>query len=370
MISVNSLTQQNIEDCSKNTLRITGTVLSLNNIAKELQTRRSFDTVEIFCSNTIFLDADLKLLGKNLIIIAPIWTVTKSITIDLSGEEGQNAAGYDGIHGKVGGPGGNGGNFVGRAVEVRNACELTIRLNGGNGGAGANGKDGRNGTPGKDGVQDSVYNRDTSVLFGSYQANTSTWNLQLNYEYRSEGTQGEDGQSGGMGGYGGIRGLAGKINFVIIYQPGMGVTDKYNLEKFPGKDGVAGCSGNGGTGGKGGHTYFGIYQKREIYLLPPGFTRTESLNSINVLDKGSPNHNTTLSVIFGFRNGWLQKPWMKKEEDGTKGKVPIEKNEVGIMFPRGKPEPCVKIICKEFQKYYQNSEEHKAKIFCEFFSVQ
>jgi len=107
---------------------------------------KEMNDLTIIAFKEFIFDRDFTDAGDNIAIFAPIWTVEKPVTINLSGKKGdtQSSDNYDTNTGQgiQGNSGTSGGHFYGVGETFNNIDRLTIISNGGNGGNGSNGKEG------------------------------------------------------------------------------------------------------------------------------------------------------------------------------------------------------------------------------------
>lgn len=125
--------------------------------------------VRIIADEIIYIDVDLELRGKNLLLLANKIKImnNKEVLFNLSGLDGKsytkkaddgnpNIPGDHGKDGKDGVPGGSGGNMTVVANEIHVNCKWIVKSVGGNGGNGQSGGDGVIGEKGRDGLEYSV----------------------------------------------------------------------------------------------------------------------------------------------------------------------------------------------------------------------
>lgn len=127
--------------CLDNHLIVKGTQISTSDVI-EADCWGTAQYIEVFATDTITIDADIVLEGRNARIkfVAPGWAVAGERIINLNGFNGSqhfplNAS--DGIgtfrHGKPGYPGQSGGIFFGYGETFDGTEKLTICANGGRG---------------------------------------------------------------------------------------------------------------------------------------------------------------------------------------------------------------------------------------------
>ncbi|XP_065208849.1 uncharacterized protein LOC135837485 [Planococcus citri] len=257
--------------CDSNKLTVKGNYVKLSDIFKSNCT--SAHIIEIFALNRLFLDTDLDMTGNGiqLIVIAPTWESWGARKIILDGkaaEANDSPKAQSGIipeengrDGKPGLPGTSGGSFVGIGETVINLQQLTISVNGGQGGPGQDGGDGAYGRSGEDAYSDIDESRSCSCICDS----TTSRNHEIIYnqpvsggrEYILAGKRGNTGGSGGNGGEGGVGGYPGDVTFNFLSSSN---TTKVQIEM---KTGHKGADGKGGKGGHGGE--FG----RNLHIFSP-----------------------------------------------------------------------------------------------------
>ncbi|KAF8789166.1 hypothetical protein HNY73_007130 [Argiope bruennichi] len=189
-----------------------------------------YRVLHIFALKTIFIDEDISLPGLELRIISPKWEILGTRTIHLDGIDGEPhsedeaedgiASGRKGKDGKPGMPGKPGGNFFGIGAFFVNAANLTVTVNGGNGGPGQH----------------------------------------ENARFRIFGSPGKIGGNGGDGGKGGRGGNPGNA---FLYD--LNKDSRITICANKGRNGVGGRGGRGGSGGKNGQE-----KTAELRLQPLG----------------------------------------------------------------------------------------------------
>lgn len=174
--------------------------------------RKPVTSVEVYALNTVFVDADVRLPGLGLAVVAPRWEVIGNAVVDLDGLPGappdarpsQASFGRRGVNGEPGRPGRPGGHFLGVGLDFAGVVQVSVR-----GGAGGDGQDGGDGARG--------YGRPT--------------------QYECSGEKGGD---GGVGGVGGPAGSARLLGLRLQTQPSANLIVR---------DGAQGAGGRGGLGG-------------------------------------------------------------------------------------------------------------------------
>lgn len=142
--------------CSKNQSNLTakGHVVKMSDVIKAPCFSEA-KHITIMALNTLIIDDDINKSGQKaqIIIIALTWNILGKRIINLDGKSGEryrnarNGVGGEGFpgngaDGKPGRPGGPGGNLLAIGSVFINEKDLTIQLNGGNGGPGQNGGNG------------------------------------------------------------------------------------------------------------------------------------------------------------------------------------------------------------------------------------
>ncbi|CAL8092055.1 unnamed protein product [Orchesella dallaii] len=237
----------------------------------------SLKELQIFASESVFIDKDMFARGRNLhvSIIAPKWEVVTQggvkRLISLDGQHGGSFEdrpraysgsdyGNSGFDGSPGPSGGNGGAFFGVFDELVNGHLLKISVDGGDGGEGQDGGHGYSGRSGKDADSNdfpSPYlfgRRNDSTNDNDYQTHGLVFTIVYNHKwFKKVGNVGGRGGNGGSGGVGGAGGLPG---FITLYS----VNQHWNESEIEnsrsiGHAGSIGEGGRGGTGGKNGNSY-------------------------------------------------------------------------------------------------------------------
>ncbi|KAF8789863.1 hypothetical protein HNY73_007772 [Argiope bruennichi] len=243
-------------------------------------TLKNISNVSIFALNTFFIDSSSIL--NPIFVIAPKWEIVDQVTIDLSGSEGESRMGpldlfrhrtrskatngsrpgAKGTDGKPGGPGEPGGVFIGIGDHFLNGGNLTIKADGGGGGAGEHGGDGYNGKDGEsppDRAGDIPIPCENScsevqgfkckaISYHFFPAHCYGYGEgrycypdSYSCTYKIFGKPGEKGGDGGNGGHGGNGGEPGKVTLFEL-DGDSGIVKTTNK-------GVEGEKGNGGKGG-------------------------------------------------------------------------------------------------------------------------
>lgn len=143
--------------CSPNnaTLTITGYHIKISEVVNKTCWAQA-ENIEIYAWNWILVDADIDMSYRKgkLSIIAPTWEIVNHRQIVLNGKSGANHKPMDktgkdtkrlnanGKHGAPGLPGESAGHFFGTGNIFTNAELLSIKANGGIGGAGQDGEEG------------------------------------------------------------------------------------------------------------------------------------------------------------------------------------------------------------------------------------
>lgn len=231
--------------------------------------------INLYCLNSMFIDADISAQGVNLILTSPQWRVVGKRTINLEGKEGaaykyekaNNGISYgeNGKDGSPGTPGLPGGHFYGKGKEFTNLSSLTINVSGGTGGKGQNGGNGAEGIPGGNGGLEDVKNgkelisrtKITAESYGDYIEKGFKFFLTFNDKFKEVYESYEPGKQGGNAGIGGRGGLGGKPGSVTIENPIL--LQKSLVLQKDGDRGSNGSDGNPGVGGRNGPRYRGVY---------------------------------------------------------------------------------------------------------------
>lgn len=235
--------------------------------------------VHIRVPGILYLDCELKLPGKNLVISAEEFCITKDISIDLSGRAGRpftkkarngqqmrelekktevsdvGEAGENGRPGMSGESSGCCSLLYGKLVRENNS-RLRIVVNGGKGANGQDGGDGEAGCTGKDGMDGKPFKLPPISYTRTVDAHYASVDPKLGGP--APGGKGGDGGHGGVGGEGGFPGRV-EINGKLILtenkkrkEENSEHEDTIVLEGKEGENGKNGHPGNGGCGGQGG----------------------------------------------------------------------------------------------------------------------
>lgn len=216
--------------------------------------------VEIYASNTIFVDDDLLAVGRglNVVLITPNLMVIGQRHFNLRGDDagpvtpakassGRHGFGEDGtpgVPGKPGGPGGSIFGVIGRVTRENEHDWLNVNCDGGDGGRAQAGGDGGKGPNGRLTADGSHYEQITDLNILVYEARRKEFS----------GYAGHSGGNGGMGGFGGLPGQPGKYAFEVIGDKNLdNVSDIVRGSFKPGKLGEHGIPGLGGLGGSPGY---------------------------------------------------------------------------------------------------------------------
>ncbi|CAL1264629.1 unnamed protein product [Larinioides sclopetarius] len=223
--------------------------------------------LHIFALKKVFIDHDISFPGLELIVLSPKWEIIGTRIINLDGidgkpyseqtvEDGVNAGG-NGKDGEPGMPGKPGGNLFGVGESFINGDNLTVTVNGGDGGPGQHGGNGREGERGTDVeylTDDDLPIRDNEGTFrvkGYLCEKTSDW---VDYHKFSSPTENarykifaSHGQRGGNGGNGGKGGKGGNPGIVSIFS--LNRDSNIKICANEGKNGMDGRGGEGGSGG-------------------------------------------------------------------------------------------------------------------------
>jgi hypothetical protein len=260
--------------------------VKMSEVAAYVSGQNDLKHIRIFALNKVEIDRSLTISGCNITIIAPNWTVTADVTIDLSGQNGlsydgqkaNNGSGYDvdgnghsGQNGRHGAPGQNGGNLVGIGNSFEGLDRLTLVSNGGRGGSGEGGGDGQGG---RDGV---VPDRPTAndIVDSRWEANHDTDEFVYfsNVKYVRYGTNGRSGGNAGRGGNAGQGGSVGNMSINDLH----GSLQRSNATSQAGENGRPGKAGSPGRGGAAGANKFNTHRVGHVnqvihaFIIHPAF---------------------------------------------------------------------------------------------------
>ncbi|MBS0185003.1 MAG: hypothetical protein JSS34_01400 [Proteobacteria bacterium] len=243
-------------------LRVKGCIVGVSDID------RNSSSLVLTGSKALLVDTDLHIRevkgNTNVVFMAPLWSVNGKRTFVLKGKEGgfispfkagngqsPSSAGENGQPGK---PGYNGGNFFGIADHIERETDLTVNLNGGDGGAGQQGGDGVDGESGKEGSLEEVKARLSSLVIKR---------VAILRGYRVTYTSGSSGTEGGNAGQGGIGGAPGEAGIFEIRDHNFNkkVTLMHVIQE-KGNEGLSGEAGKAGRGGLNGHIFTGVYEEK------------------------------------------------------------------------------------------------------------
>ncbi|XP_065208858.1 uncharacterized protein LOC135837491 [Planococcus citri] len=262
--------------CEANKLTVKGNHIKLSDVVKRLKNCTTLPhIIEIFALKKLFIDTDLNMIGDEvqLFIIAPIWESWGARKITLDGLPGNphnsskatNGTDPDGngFNGEPGLPGKSGGHFVGIWETFINLPDLSISVNGGQGGPGQDGGDAASGKNGDDAYDDIIETRGTcsveynpppcacnatssnhTIILDVYKDGNITESGRI---YILAGKEGHIGGKGGDGGTGGVDGYPGEATFISLLPHN---TTKIHVEMKTGLKGLDGRGGQGGSGGK------------------------------------------------------------------------------------------------------------------------
>jgi len=278
------------------------------------QCKSKISSIEIFASNTVYIDDDVKEVGSSLTlsIISPNWVITGEKTVYLSGKDGEKypvgakdgtAAQEDGENGRPGKPGGPAGNFLGIAGEVLMHDEFGILAIGGNGGPGQDGGIGGPGsTPDSPKYYEKVYDNDLIGQIPKVYKDDG-------YEYLGPGEdsnavrrirlkkKGSDPGKGGNGGVGGKAGPSGDITLISL--------GKYQIEFARHNENAK--DGEGGIGARDGTPKIGEFVvKQEVHIpifkeryleYTPEHSKTQIYNDTEYVHTYGRNNSNSKNII-------------------------------------------------------------------------
>ncbi|CAL8135060.1 unnamed protein product [Orchesella dallaii] len=249
-----------------NYVRITDFMASPTNLPCDSNSNSSLlQDLEILASEAVIFDSDIVAKGSGLTIriIAERWEVVgANRTINLKGHDGEphlkaqsgTNTSMNGAAGQPGRPGGSGGNFYGVYGSLVNGEELSINVDGGDGGAGQEGGDGN---PGRGQFDEDIH--EMMILTGSglgreWRNLLTCDNLgtsRANCEYKSKNPN-RIATIGGNGGAGGSPGRGGYPGFLTMTHVNTSGLHDENEILVSRREGAIGLPGNGGKGGVGG----------------------------------------------------------------------------------------------------------------------
>jgi hypothetical protein len=255
--------------CESQKLVVKGNLVELGKVKTDLfPICPSFKELYIFAIQTVFIDESLGEPAKNVYIVAPVWEIVGTHTINLRGKDAVptntlEAQNRDDTRKMAGDPGEPGGNFVGIGENFVNGNGLTIDVSGGNGG---NGVDGEKGEDGK------------NCPNGYYSSHVEYGEMQYKDDQsKTKRTDiGPSGKPGSQGGDGGKFGYGAKPGYITVNSPE--ITQLANV----GKNGTDGIGAKGGKGGK--HAETRIYKYESTTFL--GFHTGWEPVLFSVLDRG------------------------------------------------------------------------------------
>ncbi|XP_055309665.1 uncharacterized protein LOC129573302 [Sitodiplosis mosellana] len=270
---INSTLKESIKfQCDNELMVIKGNFVKSSDINEkfmECPSKRTLKKIHVYVSDTFYVNCDLflnKTIEVELQIFAPTWNVQEAATFYLNGIDGEPhpRLEYDGRAGKRGNMGTHAGNFFGVANDVFNIEQLTIELNGGNGGNGQDGTgspdatvsfdrtthDGKGSIDPRNTDPDNYYRRffrengydaelkDSKINTYFYVLFAQT-NIFHSFRLYSNGCCGKT----GVGGYGGLGGKSGQSSF--LYTKAAFFSEEYlnyqpKIKRSDGSDGVKG----------------------------------------------------------------------------------------------------------------------------------
>ncbi|CAL8092059.1 unnamed protein product [Orchesella dallaii] len=275
--------------------------------------RNGLKELQIFASETVFIDKDILARGKelHLSILAPKWEVVaqgqvgQKRLISLDGRHGASFEnnpraysgddyGKSGKDGEPGQPGENGGTLFGLYHELVNSHLLKISVDGGDGGAGQHGGHGYRGRDGRNGEEDDFPNPYTFSLSSITNKELKTYGFLvdvMNY-HNWIVKQGTPGGRGGNGGDGGVGGKGGHPGFITIHSVSIhenqGDLDTSRRIGHVGRNGEGGLYARGGKDGDNfGCTFRNTYGSFRWSPCEPVPVDKRAENGTNGMDGGN-----------------------------------------------------------------------------------
>lgn len=238
-------------------------------------------SVQVFVMNEVELDQDFESSRTNLTLISPKWRVSTGVNINLSGANGvEQSSAEVGCDGKPGNPGCSSGNFYGLGSEFTGLDNLTLLLNGGNGGDGQKGGDGVKGIDGRSAKIQDVKPIE-EYLWKSMIADRVTYNY-----YLVKGEAGSIGGNAGKSGVGGEGGYSGECKITQYERIGkeQDICEQlYKIEAKKGEKGRDGEEAKLGLRGRNGNDALKVYWNEASIDSSPMHKISSGLKGINII---------------------------------------------------------------------------------------
>lgn len=216
------------------------------------------EEIAIYGVYSIKIDNEVKLPGKNLVMIAPEISVINNQKITLDGKNGEKPPEvFQGTSadGSAGDAGESSGSFFGYCSSMNSIDygKLVISANGGRGGDGQDGSKGKSGDKGEPAQlthleNAKMYAKGDAISYNNV-GDTENWEWKVEIRCSQHGGEGKIGKNGGTGGEGGKGGLAGTITDVQENKKGINILHKISEIGENGNNGKPGEGGDGGEHG-------------------------------------------------------------------------------------------------------------------------